>query len=268
MSNKSVVIGGTLTLIVVLAALLAPVLSPDNPNVMDMPNRLLGPMQHGHLLGTDEFGRDVLTRLLYGAQASLTVGFISVGLALLIGVPIGLIAGYYGGWLDMVIMRIVDIVLSFPFFLLAIGLVAVLGPGELNVIIALGLVFWTSYARVVRASTMALREEEYVQAARTVGSSDLRILFANILPNCLAPIVVLATLGIGQAIVAEATMSFLGLGVQPPTPSWGWMLAYGMKFIQSAPHLSLFPGIAIMITVLGFNLLGDGIRDLSDTKLS
>lgn len=267
LKNKSVLIGGILSLLVLMAALLAPWLTPYDPYTMTMQDRLLGPLTHGHLIGTDEFGRDLLTRLLYGARASVMVGFLSVAIAFLIGVPVGLVSGYYGGWIDMIAMRIVDIVVSFPFLLLAIALVAALGPGISNVIIALALVFWTSYARIVRASVLAIKEEEYIQAAKTVGSSDFRIIVFSIFPNCLAPIVVMATLGIGQAIVAEATMSFLGLGVQPPRASWGWILAYGMKFIQDAPHLSIFPGLAIMLTVLGFNLLGDGIRDITDTKL-
>lgn len=265
--NPTFVLGAVMCALILLAALLAPHVSPFDPYTMNMQRRLLGPLQNGHLLGTDEFGRDLLTRLLYGAQASLTVGFLSVAVAFVIGVPIGLITGFYGGWIDMIVMRIVDVVLSFPFLLLAIALVAALGPGISNVIIALAAVSWTSYARVVRASVLAAKEEEYVQASRTVGSRNWRIMVYTILPNCLAPVVVMATLGIGQAIVAEATMSFLGLGIQPPQASWGWILAYGMRYLQEAPHLSLFAGLAIMVTVLGFNLFGDGIRDVMDTKL-
>lgn len=266
LQSKAVLIGGAIVIAVILAALCAPILATHDPYEMNVKDRLLKPTEGGHLLGTDQFGRDLYTRILYGARVSLEVGIVSVGLALVIGVTLGLIAGYYGGWLDTLIMRIVDIVLSFPVLLLAIAFVAALGPGIENVIIALALVYWTSYARLVRANVLAIKEEEYVQAARTIGSSDFCIIFYNILPNCLAPIVVVATLGLGQAIVAEATLSFLGLGIQPPESSWGWTLAFGMKFLQDAPHLSIYPGIAIMITVLGFNLLGDGIRDLTDTK--
>ncbi len=265
--SKAVLIGGIIVLAVVLAAILAPLLSTHDPYEMNVKERLLDPLEGGHLLGTDQFGRDLYTRILYGAQVSLEVGIVSVSLALVIGVTLGLISGYYGGWIDTVIMRFVDIVLSFPVLLLAIAFVAALGPGIENVIIALALVYWTSYARLVRATVLSIKEEEYVQAARTIGSSDFRIIVYNILPNCLAPIIVVATLGLGQAIVAEATLSFLGLGIQPPESSWGWTLAFGMKFIQDAPHLSIYPGVAIMLTVLGFNLLGDGIRDLTDTKL-
>jgi peptide/nickel transport system permease protein len=265
--SKSVLIGGSIVLLVILCALLAPIISTHDPYEMQMTERLLEPGVDGHLLGTDQYGRDLFTRIIYGARASLEVGFVSVGLSLIIGVTLGLIAGYYGGWLDTIIMRIVDIVLSFPVLLLAIALVAALGPGLENVILALGLVYWTSYARIVRANVLSIKEEEYIQAAKTIGSNDFRIIFYNILPNCLAPIVVVATLGLGVAIVAEATLSFLGLGIQPPESSWGWTLAFGMKFIRDAPHLSIYPGVAIMLTVLGFNLLGDGIRDLTDSKL-
>jgi len=265
--SKAVLIGGIIVLAVMVAAILAPLLSTHDPYEMNVRERLLDPLEGGHLLGTDQFGRDLFTRILYGARVSLEVGIVSVSLALVIGVTLGLISGYYGGWIDTVIMRFVDIVLSFPVLLLAIAFVAALGPGIENVIIALALVYWTSYARLVRATVLSIKEEEYVQAARTIGSSDFRIIVYNILPNCLAPIIVVATLGLGQAIVAEATLSFLGLGIQPPESSWGWTLAFGMKFLQDAPHLSIYPGVAIMRTVLGFNLLGDGIRDLTDTKL-
>jgi peptide/nickel transport system permease protein len=265
--SKAVLIGGFIVAVVVLAAVLAPLLATHNPYEMIVKERLMKPMQGGHLLGTDQFGRDLYTRILYGARVSLEVGIVSVGFAFLVGVTLGLIAGYYGGWIDTIIMRIVDIVLSFPILLLAIAFVAALGPGIRNVIIALALIYWTNYARLVRATVLVVKEEEYIQAAKTIGSSDFRIIFYNILPNCLAPIIVVATLGLGQAIVAEATLSFLGLGIQPPESSWGWTLSFGMKFFHDAPYMSLYPGIAIMLTVLGFNLLGDGIRDLTDTKL-
>lgn len=265
--SKSVLIGGILVLIVIICAIFAPLITTHDPYQMNMADRLLKPLEKGHLLGTDQYGRDLFTRLIYGARVSLEVGIISVGLAMIIGVTLGLISGYYGGWLDTVIMRFVDVVLSFPVLLLAIALVAALGPGIKNVILALAIVYWTNYARIVRASVLAIKEEEYIQAAKTIGSSDFRIIFYNILPNCLAPVVVVATLGLGVAIVSEATLSFLGLGIQPPAASWGWTLAFGMKFIREAPHLSIYPGLAIMFTVLGFNLLGDGIRDLTDSKL-
>jgi peptide/nickel transport system permease protein len=265
--NKAILLGSIIVMSVVLVAVLAPVISPYDPNEMNMAKRLQGPSSE-HLLGTDQFGRDLFTRLIYGSRVSLEVGLISVGIAMTIGVVLGLISGYYGGWIDSLIMRIVDIFLSFPVILLAIAFVAALGPSIINVMIALGLVYWTNYARVVRSSVLSIKEEEYVQAAKTVGASDLRIIFVYILPNALAPIVVVATLGLGTAIVAEATLSFLGLGVQPPEASWGWTLSFGLKFLRDAPYLSIFPGLAIMLSVLGFNLLGDGLRDLTDPKLN
>lgn len=265
--SKSVLIGGAFVLVVVICAIFAPVISTHDPYEMNMSERLLTPMEDGHILGTDQYGRDLFSRIIYGARVSLEVGLVSVVLAMVIGVTLGLVSGYYGGWVDTLIMRIVDIFLSFPVLLLAIALVAALGPGIENVILALGFVYWTNYARIVRANVLAIKEEEYIQAAKTIGSNDFRIIFLNILPNCLAPIVVVATLGLGTAIVSEATLSFLGLGIQPPESSWGWTLAFGMKFIREAPHLSVYPGLAIMFTVLGFNLLGDGIRDLTDSKL-
>ncbi|MBG9445313.1 hypothetical protein ABE66_11750 [Cytobacillus firmus] len=265
--SKSVLIGGAFVLVVVICAIFAPVISTHDPYEMNMSERLLTPMEDGHILGTDQYGRDLFSRIIYGARVSLEVGLVSVVLAMVIGVTLGLVSGYYGGWVDTLIMRVVDIFLSFPVLLLAIALVAALGPGIENVILALGFVYWTNYARIVRANVLAIKEEEYIQAAKTIGSNDFRIIFLNVLPNCLAPIVVVATLGLGTAIVSEATLSFLGLGIQPPESSWGWTLAFGMKFIREAPHLSVYPGLAIMFTVLGFNLLGDGIRDLTDSKL-
>lgn len=265
--SKSAFFGALIVLLVVFCAIFAPFISTHDPFEMNMNNGLLKPGEKNHILGTDQYGRDLLTRLIYGARISLKVGIFSVFISMSIGVTLGLIAGYYGGVIDSIIMRIVDIFLSFPVILLAIALVASLGPGIDSVIIALGLVYWTNYARVVRANVLSIKEEEYIQAAKTIGSSDFRIIFLNILPNSLAPIIVIATLGLGVAIVSEATLSFLGLGIQPPEASWGWTLAFGMKYIRESFYLSLFPGIAIMITVLGFNLLGDGIRDLTDTKL-
>lgn len=267
LKSKSAFIGGIIVAIVVLCAIFAPLLTTHDPYEMDMSKALLKPGEENHILGTDQYGRDLFTRLVYGARVSLHVGIVSVAVSMVIGVTLGLIAGYYGGLIDTIIMRIVDIFLSFPVILLAIALVASLGPGINNVIIALGFVYWTNYTRIVRGNVLSIKEEEYIQAAKTIGSSDFRIIFLNILPNTMAPIIVVATLGIGVAIVSEATLSFLGLGIQPPEASWGWTLAFGMKYIRESFHLSLYPGIAIMITVLGFNLLGDGIRDLTDTKL-
>lgn len=263
--SKSAVIGGTIVLAVVLGAVLAPVLTPDDPEAMDMTKRLEGPSWR-HPMGTDEFGRDLFTRVLYGARISLSVALIAVALSVVIGVSLGLISGYYGGLLDLLVQRVVDIFLAFPVLLLAIALVAALGSSPRNVVLALGLVGWTSYARVVRVDVLALKGREFVQSARVVGVSDLRIVLRHILPNVVSPVLVLGTLGIGYAIVAEAGLSFLGLGVQPPAPSWGWTVAFGTRFLRDAPHLSTFPGIAIMVSVIGFSLLGDGLRDLFDPR--
>lgn len=267
LKSKSTVIGGVVVILLVLCAIFAPIITSHDPYEMNMEKVLLKPGEGGHVLGTDQYGRDLLTRIIYGARISLIVGISSVIISMLIGVTIGLISGYYGGFIDAVFMRIVDIFLSFPVVLLAIALVAALGPGIENVIIAIGLVYWTNYARVVRGNVLAIKEEEFVQAAKTIGSSNFRIIFRNILPNTLSSIIVIATLGLGVAIVSEATLSFLGLGIEPPAASWGWTLAFGMKYIRETAHLSLYPGLAIIITVLGFNLLGDGIRDLTDNKL-
>lgn len=267
MNNKSAVIGGVVIIIVIISAIFAPAISPYDPYEMNMPGRLQEP-DGTHILGTDQFGRDLLTRLIYGARVSLQVGVIAVGLSMFVGVFLGLVAGYYGGWIDRIIMRFVDIFLAFPIILLAIAFVAALGPSTKNVMLALGMIYWTNYARVVRSSVLSIKEEEYILAAITTGASDFRIIFTYILPNALAPIIVMATLGLGTAIISESTLSFLGLGVQPPTASWGSTLSFGLKFLRDAPHLSIFPGLAIMLTVLGFNLLGNGIRDITDPKLT
>lgn len=265
--NKSAAIGGVLIIIVLFCAVLAPVISPYDPYEMNMAIKLQPPSGE-HIMGTDQFGRDLLSRIIYGSVVSLQVGIIAVGFSMVIGVFLGLIAGYYGGWTDKIIMRIVDIFLSFPIILLAIAFVAALGPSAGNVMLALGLIYWTNYARIVRSSVLSIKEEEYVLAAITTGASDFRIIFMYILPNAIAPIIVTATLGLGTAIISESTLSFLGLGIQAPAASWGNTLAFGLKFLRDAPHLSTFPGLAIMLTVLGFNLLGNGLRDVSDPKLS
>ncbi|MBC7340312.1 MAG: ABC transporter permease [Firmicutes bacterium] len=262
--NKSVILGGVLIGGLLFVAAFAPFIAGD-PYHMDMSQRLLPPGP-GHPLGTDQFGRDLWARLVFGSRVSLQVGIVSVGIACTLGTALGLLAGYAGGWVDAVIMRLVDIFLAFPVILLAIALIAVLGPSPVNLMIAIGLVNWTMYARVVRANVLALKHREFVEAARALGLRDRAIMLKHVLPNTLSPIIVLATLGLGHAIVAESTLSFLGLGVQPPEPSWGWTLAFGMKYLRDAPHLSTMPGMAIMLTVLGFNLLGDGIRDMIDPR--
>ena len=259
-------LGSLVILVLCLLALLAPVIAPTDPYGMDMTVRLRPPSA-AHVLGTDDFGRDLLSRLIWGARLSLAVGVSSVLLALLVGVGIGLVSGYAGGWADLVLMRLVDIFLAFPPILLALTFVAALGANERNVAIALGLTFWTTYARLVRASALALRDLEYVQSARVLGAGSLRILLRHVLPNLIGPVIVVATLGLGVAITSEAALSFLGLGAQPPTPSWGATLTFGLQYLRQAPWMATFPGLAIMLAVLGFNLLGDGLRDALDPRM-
>jgi peptide/nickel transport system permease protein len=264
--NRAAMAGLVVVTLLVFAAIFAPFLAPYNPYTVDLTQRLQPP-GGAHVLGTDELGRDILSRLIYGARVALWVGIVTVALAGLIGISAGLVAGYSGGRWDAIIMRLVDVFLAFPVIILAIAIVAVRGPGLTNVLIALALVYWTSYARVARATVLVLREEEYTWAARTLGASSPRIMLRHLLPNALAPMVVLASLGMGNAILAEAALSFLGLGIQPPEASWGSMLNTGMQFLRDASYLSTFPGLAIFVTVLGFNLLGDGLRDALDPRM-
>ncbi len=252
---------------IILLAIFAPLVSPADPLTIDYAHPAAPPGVGGHLLGTDAVGRDLVARLIYGTRISLQVGVVAVGIAASLGTTVGLVAGYRGGIVDNLLMRTVDVFLAFPVIVLAIAIIAVLGPDLVNVMIAIGLVAWTTYARVVRGQVLVLREQDFVQAARAAGMSDARIIVRHILPNAVAPIIVLATVGMATAIIAEAALSFLGLGVQPPTPSWGGMLNEGRGFLRVAPHISTFPGLAIMVTVLGFNFLGDGLRDALDPRL-
>lgn len=263
--TTSATVGVGILALLAFVTLFPGVITRTSPDALDITGRL-APPSRGHPLGTDNIGRDLLARLVYGARLSALVAVISVGGAVLIGVTLGLVAGYYGRWADAVIMRVVDIFLAFPAILLALALVAVLGAGVSSVVIALVLVFWTQYARVIRAATLAEREKAYVEAARALGAGDLRVIWHHILPNVLSPVIILATLGMGAAVVAESALSFLGMGVQPPAPSWGWTLAFGTRYLRDAPHIATFSGLAIMTTVLGFNLLGDGIRDWLDPR--
>ncbi len=258
--DKTALVGAAIVLIVLLAALLAPVLTPYGLEDRDIRARFEPPTAQ-HLMGTDNFGRDTLTRLAFGARISIEVAVIAVGISAVLGVLVGAFAGFFGGVIDTLLMRTVDVFLAFPPILLALALVAALGPSASSVMIALGLVYWTTYARVVRSSILAIREEEFVDASRA-----LRTLFRHVLPNALGPVIVIATVGMGGAITAEAAMSFLGLGVQPPTPSWGSILNTGLQFLRQSPYLSIFPGLAIMLTVLGFNMLGDALRDVLDPR--
>ncbi len=263
--HPSAIVGCVIILLVILSAVFAPVLTPHNVDSRNVRARFTPP-NSTNLLGTDNFGRDTLTRILHGGRVSLRVAIFSVGIAAAVGVLLGAIAGFLGGWLDTLIMRVVDVFLAFPPILLALLLVAAVGTGERSVIVALGLIYWTSYARVVRANIVSLREEEFVDANRALGAPWYRTLFGHVLPNTLAPIIVVASVGLGSAVTAEAALSFLGLGIQPPTPSWGAILNTGLQFIRESAYLSTFPGMAIMITVLGFNLLGDGLRDVLDPR--
>lgn len=250
-----------------LIGLLAPFIAPYDPYDANLPNRLARPSLARHLLGADELGRDMLSRIIYGAWISLTIGTVSVALGLFLGAPLGAISGCYGGKIDLITQRFIDVLMAFPGMLLAIMVVSVLGVGLWNAMIAIGIVSIPVYARLVRGSVLAIREQEYVQAARALGASDVRIILRHIVPNALAPIIVQSTLQIASAILWAAGLGFLGLGAQPPLPEWGAMLSRGRVFIRVAPHVMLFPGLAIMLAVLGFNLLGDGLRDALDPRL-
>jgi len=257
--------GLILTVAIVFMALAAPLLAPYDPNLQDTSRRLEAPSKQ-HLLGLDDLGRDVLSRIIWGARISLMVGFSVVILASLVGVTLGAISGYFGGIIDTLIMRLTDILLAFPGILLAIALVAVLGPKLPNVILALATIGWVGYARLVRGQVLKVREMEYVTAAKALGAKSPRVIIRHVLPNVINPVIVMATLGLAGAILSEAALSFLGLGVQPPTPSWGAMLTAGRRYLGLANHLAIFPGAAIMAAVMGLNFLGDGLIDALDPK--
>src|SRR6266581_1650011 len=269
--STTAVIGAVIVAALLLVALFADVLARQSPIANDQTQTFARP-SWDHPLGTDQLGRDMLSRVIHGTRISLLVGVSSVLLALFIGVPFGLIAGYYGGRVDSVVMRVMDLILAFPIYLLAIILMVMFTPtagliGTMKVTGAIAFVRIPIYARLVRGSVLSIKEKEYVEACRAIGVRDPWILFRHILPNCLAPIIVTTTLGIATSIIVEATLSFLGLGTQPPTPSWGWDLKANVAFIQANAWLSLFPGLAIFVTVLGFNLFGDGLRDALDPRL-
>ena len=257
--------GLLLTVALLVIALLAPLVAPKDPNVQDTSRRLEPPSKE-HILGLDDLGRDVFSRIVYGARVSLRVGFSVVLIASIVGVTLGAIAGYFGGIADVLIMRLCDILLAFPGILLAIALVAVLGPSLNNVILALATIGWVGYARLVRGQVLKVREMEYVTAAKALGARSPRVIALHVLPNVINPVIVMATLGLAGAILAEAALSFLGLGVQPPTPSWGAMLTAGRRYLGLANHLAIFPGAAIMLAVMGLNFLGDGLIDALDPK--
>ncbi len=264
--NKLAVIGAFIVIFLFIVAILAPYISPYEYNKMDLKLILAGPNPK-HIFGTDELGRDVLSRMIYGTRISLLVGFVSVGISTLIGIILGGISGFYGGRVDDIIMRFVDIMLCFPTFFLILAVIAFLGPSIWIIMAVIGITSWMGVCRLVRAEFLSLKEREFVLAAKSLGASNSKIIFKHMLPNAISPIVVSATLGVAAAILTESALSFLGIGVQPPTPSWGNMLSSGKDNIEIAWWLSLFPGLAILITVLGYNLLGEGIRDSLDPKL-
>jgi peptide/nickel transport system permease protein len=269
--STTALVGVAIVAALILVALFADVLAPRSPIASDQ-THTFERLSRDYPLGTDQLGRDMLSRIIHGSRISLAVGVSSVLLALFVGVPFGMIAGYYGGRVDTVIMRVMDLILAFPIYLLAIILMVIFAPtagliGTMKVTGAIAIVRIPIYARLVRGSVLSIKEKEYVEACRAIGVRDPSIIFRHILPNCLAPIIVTTTLGIATSIIVEATLSFLGLGTQPPTPSWGWDLKANIAFIQANAWLSLFPGLAIFVTVLGFNLFGDGLRDALDPRL-
>jgi len=263
--NPATLMGSIVVLVMLSVALLAPLLAPYSFKEMHVQDRLKSPDPQ-YLLGTDEFGRDLLSRIIYGSRVSMAASILAVAIAMLVGTILGCLAGYEGGWFDEITMRIMDMIMAFPYVILAITLVTILGPGFRNVILIIGLLRIPHFARVSRSAVLTLKNEEFVLAAQALGQTKYRVLFRHILPNCLTPLVVVASLAAGTAITAESALSFLGLGIQPPMSSWGTMLADGQKYLFNAPWMATFPGIAITLTVLAYNLVGDGLRDILDPK--
>ncbi|MDY5729961.1 MAG: ABC transporter permease [Eubacteriales bacterium] len=264
--NKLAMVGLVIIILLALLAIFADVIAPYRYDEMDLLNQFGAPSSK-HWFGADEFGRDILSRIIYGSRISLQVGFISVSIALVLGTIIGAVTGYYGGKLDTLLMRFIDILQSVPDVLLAIAILAALGPGLSNLMVAVGIASIPGYARIVRSSVLSIRDMEFIEAAKANGSSDIRIMFKHIVPNCIAPIIVQATLGVAYAIINAAGLSFIGLGLQPPTPEWGAMLSGGRDYIRDYYHMTIFPGLAIVITIFALNVLGDGLRDSLDPKL-
>ena len=264
--NKAAIVGGVIVFLFVLVALLAPILAPYPPNEGDLALRLKPPSA-AHWLGTDALGRDILSRVIYGAQVSLQIQVAAVLIALVLGTLLGMFGGYYGGVTDNVIMRFMDILLAFPGIFLAISIIAVLGPGLLNLMLAAGIYSVPQFARIVRGSILSLKEKEFIEAARAAGESDTSILFRYLLPNSMAPIIIQTTLRMATVLLTASGLSFLGLGVQPPRAEWGAMLSTARPYLITSPHVATFPGLAIMLVVMGFNLFGDGLRDSLDPRL-
>ena len=264
--RKVAVLGLVIVLIYIIVAIFAPLLAPYDPVKQDLANMLQTPGPK-HLLGTDEMGRDILSRIIYGARISMKVGFYAVGVAFVIGIPLGIFAGYFGGKVGLLIMRAMDVLLAFPGILLSIVFVSVLGPNLDNAILSVGIYTVPNFARMARGETLALRNSEFIEAARAMGSGDIRIVFSHILINIVSPMIVMGTLSFGTAIITTSGMGFLGIGAQPPTPEWGAMLSSGRQYLLVAPHVTTYTGLAILFLVLGLNLLGDGLRDVLDPKM-
>jgi peptide/nickel transport system permease protein len=263
--NRTAVAGAALIIFFTIVAVLAPWVSPYDPNISDFDHLLEAPTWE-HPMGTDDLGRDILSRAIHGGRVSLQVAVLAIGIASVVGVTTGVVAGYFGRWVDTVIMRIADILMAMPGLVMVIVLVGVLGPSLRNAMLAIAILYIAPFARIVRANTLSIRELEYVQAARAVGASDIRIMFTAVLPNTLSPIIVMISLAAGIAILIEAGLSFLGLGIQPPQPSWGGMLAQGRQFIEQSWWMTTFPGLIIFVTVLSLNFIGDGLRESLDPK--
>lgn len=263
--NAFAMLGLVILLIIAILAIFASQIAPHDPNFQDYPAAMQSP-NRSHWLGTDNFGRDILSRIMHGAQISLRLGLFGTLIGASIGSVLGAAAGFFGGWVDTLIMRLLDVQMAFPGILLAIIVIAVMGDSEINVIIAIGVFSLPTFARVIRGTFLVLREQDYVLAARSVGAGSGRILFRHLLPNSLSPILVLSTIRLGTAILTAASLGFLGLGVRPPSPEWGTMLSEGRNYMQLAPHIAIFPGLAILITVVALNLLGDGLRDALDPR--
>ena len=254
--------------IFVFCAIFSSLVAPHDPLKMDLTNSFLPPGSANHLLGTDNYGRDILSRLIFGSRISLLVGLVVISISSTLGSILGLLSGYYGKIIDMIIMRLVEVIYSFPFLILAVAVMAFLGPSIFNIMLVLSLSTWPMYARLVQPQVMSLKEKAFVKAAQGVGASDLRILFMHLLPNCFSSIIVTATMQMATAILSTAALSFLGLGVQPPKPEWGLMLNQGKPFLRRAPFMIMYPGFAIMLLVLSLNLIGDGLRDILDPQIS
>lgn len=265
LKNKTALLGISIVTVLIIIAIFAPYIAPYDPVKINIIHRL-SPPSETHLFGTDRLGRDILSRIIYGTRITLQVGIITVTIALIFGIILGTAAGYYGGIIDNILSRIIDIMLSFPYILLALVVVAILGPGLYNAMVAIGIVNIPRFARIVRSAAITVRKNEYITAARALGNRDWKVIIYHLLPNCMAPIIVQATISIASAILNAAALSFLGLGAQPPTPEWGAMLSDGRTVLQTAPWVVIFPGLAIMISVLGFNIFGDGLRDVLDPK--